>query len=130
MFFFTFFQLTAHHEQSVSTLIVLLINFVMAYSGCLSNMFNFLTKRGTCIKLMELTTYNIWIHNICHIVHWPTQTMQNFNCYWNQIGTFLKLPLIESFSALIMSMSELSRECMSNVLGRSCNTNHHRSLLK
>lgn len=37
---------------------------------------------------------------------------------------------MESFSALIMSMSELSSECISNVLGRSCKHNSHKPLLK
>lgn len=46
------FQLIAHRKQLVSTLIVLLINVMMG----LSNMFDFLTKRGTCIKLMEVDT--------------------------------------------------------------------------
>lgn len=86
----------------------------------------YLTRSQTCIKP---TGYKIRIPNICHIIDQVIQIVQILH-YGNQRVTFKKLPLIESFSALMMSMRELSRECMSKALGRSCNTSRHRPLLK
>lgn len=56
----------------------------------------------------------------CQLAYQLTQLIPHSHDLLKSNWEILKVPLMESFSALMISMSELSNECMSNVLGRSC----------